>query len=78
MGLPKLSRQKSNNSYPSGPWSVEIGADHIALYDGDEELVYWTQGEWEEDPTLVISIANAIRILYEEGPDAIRARLPIH
>ena len=54
---------------------VDIGADHVALFDRDQELVYWTQQEWEEDPSLVITIANAIRILYEEGGQGIRDRI---
>lgn len=50
---------------------VEFGLDHITLFDGDQELVHWTQDEWEEDPSLVLSIVNATRILYEKGPEAL-------
>lgn len=41
----------------------------------DDELIHWISDEWREDPSLVVVIANAIRIGYTEGPDAIRERL---
>lgn len=56
-----------------GEYGDEDGA--IRLLDGDEELVMWDSAEWREDPSLVLVIANAIRIGYEEGTDGIRARL---
>lgn len=47
----------------------------ITLYDGDTEMIVWTSDEWREDPSLVAVIVNAVRIGYEDGPDAIRERL---
>lgn len=46
---------------------VYVGPDCIAIYGVEKELVYWHQDEWLEDPTVAVSIANAIRIYYEEG-----------
>lgn len=55
---------------------VEILRDQITLFDDEgEELVAWSSNEWHEDPTVVLSIANAIRMLYEEGGDSIRMKL---
>ena len=51
---------------------VYIGPDCIAIYDVNEEIVYWQQDEWLEDPSVALSIANAIRMYYEEGPMAIK------
>lgn len=54
---------------------AEIENDHIALFDDEEELIYWDCEEWREDPQIVILIANAINIGHVEGADGIRARL---
>lgn len=47
----------------------------IYLHDRNGEIVMWSPEEWREDPDVVISIANAIRIGYEQGPKALRALL---
>lgn len=58
---------------------VEIGADKIAIYTADEaEIVMWDQAEWEEDPSIVSSIANAIHLAYSEGVVALIERLHPH
>jgi hypothetical protein len=31
----------------------------------DEEVLYWNREEWEEDPSIVPSILNAIIMAYE-------------
>lgn len=47
---------------------VDIGEDYISILDENhEEIVYWNICEWEENPNVVISIANAIRIYYQNG-----------
>jgi len=35
----------------------------ISIVDGPE-VVHWVHTEWEEDPTVVPAIANAIRLAY--------------
>lgn len=47
----------------------------IVLTDDGQGLVMWTSDEWVAEPSLVAVIANAIRIGYEQGSDAIRARV---
>ena len=47
---------------------IKFFTDAIGIYeDGDEdkEIAYWTRGEWERDSEVVFSIANAIRLVYE-------------
>jgi hypothetical protein len=50
---------------PSGP-EVEVGDDSIHIYEGDQEIVMWDREEWEEDPSIVPAIANAIRLAYTD------------
>lgn len=47
-------------------------SDHIAISDNFGEIVYWNRTEWEEDSSVVTAIANAIRLYYKEGPEALR------
>jgi hypothetical protein len=58
--------------------NVEVDEGGIYLKDGDEEIVCWVRDEWEEDPTVVQAIANAIVMLYEKGPDALRRSIQPH
>jgi hypothetical protein len=51
-----------------------VDTDSVYLRDGQEELVMWTQNEWEQDPTLVLAIVNAVATGYSQGPAAVRAR----
>lgn len=51
---------------------IFICPDSIAIFDVNEEIVYWDATEWEEDPTVTTAIANAIRIFYEEGSMALK------
>lgn len=53
-------------------FTVKLYEDSIYLRDGSEELVMWVQDEWIEDPSLVWSIVNAVRIGYEAGPEELR------
>lgn len=55
---------------------VHIGEDSISITGPDEEeVVYWHQDEWIEDPSVVLSIVNAVNILHEEGLEGIRRRI---
>ena len=45
---------------------VRFFDDAIGIYDGDEELVYWTEQEWKEDSDVVFSIANAIHLAHTD------------
>lgn len=51
---------------------VFVCPDCVAIYDVNEEIVFWDKTEWEEDPTVTTAIANAIRIFYEEGSMALK------
>lgn len=44
--------------------TVEITDDFVRIYEGEEEIVGWVNDEWEEDPSIVPSIANAIHLAY--------------
>ena len=50
---------------------IEFGKDYIRIYEEgmppDEDIVYWTREEWEEDPDVVFSIFNAVRIASIHG-----------
>lgn len=54
---------------------VAIGQDYIAIYDQGEEIAYWTEEEWLNEPKLAINLANAIRLYYTHGPAHIRKLL---
>lgn len=54
---------------------VAIGPDYVVICHDGEELVYWNQTEWVEEPLVVRSMANAIRLYYEKGPNHIRMLL---
>lgn len=45
---------------------VEITEDSITVLHGKEEIVHWVSDEWEEDPSIVPSIANAIKLAYKD------------
>lgn len=47
---------------------IEISEDKIAIYTQEKsEIVMWDQAEWEEDPSIVTAIANAIHLAYSQG-----------
>lgn len=56
------------------PISVEIGTGFVAIHDEDEELVRWLQDEWEANPTLAPTIANAVHLAHT-APQDLRKRL---
>jgi len=41
---------------------IEFGEDYVSISDEQGEVVRWVMQEWVEDPTVVLSIANAVRI----------------
>lgn len=51
---------------------VVTDEDSVYLMEGGDELVMWTAAEWSDDPALVFSIINAVRIGYTDGPEAVR------
>lgn len=53
---------------------VESSLTYIAIIDNEEEIVGWDEEEWQEDSTVVFSIANAIKLAYTD-PDQLRALL---
>lgn len=44
--------------------TVSVTEDTVTIFKGDEELVHWVEDEWLEDPSITISIANAIHLAY--------------
>lgn len=59
---------KIRQSVPIMKAKVEFGEDYIRIYDTKGEIVYWDEQEWKEEPEVVYSIANAVR-LAERGRD---------
>ena len=58
------------------PIRIVFNDDNIRLLDeNDHEIVMWDQAEWEEDPTVVYSIVNAVRIGMAEGGRYLRQTL---
>ena len=45
---------------------VVVTEDSVTILHNNEEIVHWVSDEWEEDPSIVPSIANAIKIAYED------------
>lgn len=42
--------------------TIKITNDFVRIYEGEEEIVGWVSDEWDEDPSILPSIANAILI----------------
>lgn len=55
---------------------VRTDEDSVYLMDNEDEIVMWTREEWEEDPSLVFSILEAVRIGYVHGPEEVRRIIP--
>jgi len=45
---------------------VIVTEDSVTILHNNEEIVHWVSDEWEEDPTIVPSIANAIKLAYKD------------
>ena len=55
---------------------IEIENEYVCISDDKGEIVYWHHEEWEEDPSIVPSILNAIKIYYTQGVNSLRAMFP--
>lgn len=51
---------------------IEFTEDSIHICDDKGEIVMWTQQEWVEDPEVVMSIVNAVRMVCTYGPSFLR------
>lgn len=56
---------------------VDFREDSIALMEGDEELVMWTEDEWIENLEVVFPICNAIILGATKDAKKIRRRLEL-
>lgn len=54
------------------PGGVQVEDDSVTIYDEHGEIVHWVSDEWDQDPSVTVAIANAIKLYYEKGPSAIR------
>jgi hypothetical protein len=45
---------------------VIITESSVTILHDDEEIVHWVSDEWEEDPSIVPSITNAIKLAYTD------------
>ena len=57
-------------------YSVKIGEDFVSISDREGEIVRWVLPEWVEDPKVVLSIANAVK-LAEQGLTDMRKLLQV-
>lgn len=51
---------------------IVFGEESIHIMDGKDEVVMWTKQEWIDDPEVVFSIANAIKIALAKGPQEVK------
>jgi|TARA_R110001592_G_C13073511_1_gene742015 hypothetical protein len=45
---------------------VIITESSVTITHNNEEIVHWVSDEWEEDPSIVPSITNAIKLAYTD------------
>jgi len=51
---------------------IEIEQDHITIFNNQGyEVVHWIEDEWIEDPTIILAIANAIKMAYTKPGELI-------
>ena len=53
-------------------FEVLAEGDSVTITDIHGEIVTWVASEWAEEAGVVISIVNAIKMLYEKGPKSLR------
>ena len=55
---------------------VEIGEDYVVLKDEEGcEIIKWIEDEIVDDTSVTFVIANAIKLMYEKGPDYIKEKI---
>jgi hypothetical protein len=54
---------------------VDVVEDGVYISDDRGEIVCWVLSEVEDDPSVAFVIANALKIGYEQGPQAVRDRI---
>jgi hypothetical protein len=65
-------KKRGTNAKPCKYCEIEIVIDEeIHFIQASEHLMCWTKGEWIEDPSVVYSIANAIKLAYTD-PNKLR------
>lgn len=60
-------RKLAENAHPSDHDHVEVGRDYVTISDRRGEAAHWVADEWKEDPSVIKSIENAIRIATRGG-----------
>lgn len=52
---------------------VDVFSDGIYIYDAlGNEIVSWISDEWERDPSIVPSIANAVKLAFDDWDTLMR------
>ena len=51
--------------------NITVKDDHISIHDGEDEIFFWHKQEWLDDPSLIVTVANAITIALSD-PDLAR------
>ena len=52
--------------------NLEINTDSILITINGKEIVSWHEDEWQEDPTIIVSIANAINLYHTNKNELIK------
>lgn len=67
---------QAEQDFKGGEIVVDPKGGMIRILDPDgNEVVAWADEEWIEDPQVVYAIVNAVKLFYDEGADAVRARM---
>jgi hypothetical protein len=45
---------------------VIVTESSVTILHDNEEIVHWVSDEWEEDPSIVPSISNTIKLAYTD------------
>jgi len=68
--------QDEEDELEANDGSLEVGATSVTIKDKKGyDVVHWDEDEWAEDPKLVVQILTAVKLFYDKGAEAVRARI---
>jgi hypothetical protein len=51
---------------PGNPFWIDVTDEGVSMQYHSRQVLFWNYTEWEEDPDVVLTIANACRMALEE------------